>query len=143
MLKLIGLGAAAAVALTPAVIGLAGNPSLSQQVPVQNVQQTHSSSSPTSTATPRPTGTRGREAEPGDDRGTHTAEPGDDRGTHTAEPGDDNNRNRHGSGSGSSGSGSSGSGSSGSGSSGSGGGGHAEPGDIHGGHGADDGPNHH
>lgn len=33
---------------------------------------------------------RGREAEPGDDRGGHGNEPGDDNGGHGEEPGDDN-----------------------------------------------------
>jgi hypothetical protein len=35
-------------------------------------------------------GLRGREAEPGDDRGGHGEEPGDDHGGHGLEPGDDN-----------------------------------------------------
>ena len=35
-------------------------------------------------------GVRGREAEPGDDRGGHGGEPGDDNGGHGDEPGDDN-----------------------------------------------------
>ena len=36
---------------------------------------------------------RGREAEPGDDRGGHGEEPGDDNGGHGKEPGDDNGGN--------------------------------------------------
>jgi hypothetical protein len=81
MIKIIGVAVAGAVALAPAVVGLAGNPSLRQQVPVQNVQQRDDSRSV------QPVRSGGREAEPGDDRGG-AAEPGDDRGG-AAEPGDD------------------------------------------------------
>ena len=85
-------------ALVPAVIGLAGNASFSQSVPLHAPHQaaTHSTSatpSPSASSTPSATADdHGRHAEPGDDRGRH-AEPGDDRGRH-AEPGDDRGRAR-------------------------------------------------
>jgi hypothetical protein len=103
MIKLIGLAAAAAVALAPAVTGLVGNPSLSQQVPVKNGPQSDDSAV-SHRATPK--ATRGREVEPGDDRGGSDSsgtsgtsgtsgpssatsggepEPGDDRGGHGAD----------------------------------------------------------
>ena len=81
MVKMIGLGVAAVVALVPAMTGLVGNPSLSQQVPVQNVRPADHRPH----AVPSPS--RGHEAPPRDDHGRHL-EPGDDRGNH-AEPGDD------------------------------------------------------
>jgi hypothetical protein len=92
-------GTASVLAAAPAVAGLVGNSSFSQQIPVpvpSGAHQVHqvedrlvvNSSSPASSAP-----SRTRHAEPGDDRGgvTRTAEPGDDRGgvTRTAEPGDD------------------------------------------------------
>jgi hypothetical protein len=111
--------AAGALASVPAVLGLAGNPSFSQQVPVRppehaRVLQLHhaqpSAAIPSATAravtitTASPTartGSDGQEAEPGDDRGRDRNRDGDRRG------GDDNGRHyaeddgsRHGEGSG-------------------------------------------
>jgi hypothetical protein len=100
--------AAGAIAAAPAIAGLAGNPSFSQQIPVrvpsqaqlvqaaeQEPSRTPSSSAvPTRSMTPEP-GDRQRTAhpEPGDDRGRGSshAEPGDDRGRGSShpEPGDD------------------------------------------------------
>ena len=79
MKKLLIAAAVVAVAAVPGVIGLAGNASFAQSVPVQV---------PAGAST---IDDHGRHAEPGDDRGRH-AEPGDDRGQR-AEPGDD--RGRH------------------------------------------------
>jgi len=82
-----GVAIAGGVAATPAVAGLAGNPSFSHEIPVP---------APSAAKTPVFTDDHGgitRHAEPGDDRGgaTRHAEPGDDRGgvTRHAEPGDD------------------------------------------------------
>jgi hypothetical protein len=109
------LGAVAVIACgAPAGLGLLGNSSFSQAVPVRTPQQAvHATATtplrviPTSARRAgdgraddhrhhrggevEPGDDRGRHAEPGDDRGRH-AEPGDDRGRH-AEPGDD--RGRH------------------------------------------------
>jgi hypothetical protein len=105
-LILAGVAVAGGVAATPAVAGLAGNPSFSHEipVPVPSTAKTplfaddHSrdgAPAPAS-ATAEPGDDRGGitpHAEPGDDRGGATthAEPGDDRGGATphAEPGDD------------------------------------------------------
>ncbi|MGX7679739.1 hypothetical protein ACSMXN_12690 [Jatrophihabitans sp. DSM 45814] len=103
--------AAAAIAATPAVAGLVGNSSFSQQIPVptpSNAQQVKIVGNQLSVSSRGPApqaskGTRSASAtstdsghpEPGDDRGgaaTRTPEPGDDRGgatTRTPEPGDD------------------------------------------------------
>ena len=118
LLILAAIVATGGIAATPAVAGLAGNPSFSHQIPVPVPSQAqsprfaddHGRDGTVPTASPSPT----RHAEPGDDRGgaTRQAEPGDDRGgdrgsaAASAEPGDD----RGGSGSG-----------------------HAEPGDDRGG----------
>jgi hypothetical protein len=105
-LILAGVALAGGVAATPAVAGLAGNPSFSHEipVPVPSTAKTplfaddHSRDGVTAPAstTAEPGDDRGgvsRPAEPGDDRGgiTPDAEPGDDRGgiTPHAEPGDD------------------------------------------------------
>jgi hypothetical protein len=105
-LILAGVAVAGGVAATPAVAGLAGNPSFSHeiQVRVPSAAKTpvfaddHSRDSATApaSATATPRDDRGgvtRHAEPGDDRGgiTPHAEPGDDNGgiTQHAEPGDD------------------------------------------------------
>jgi len=106
-LILAGVAVAGGVAATPAVAGLAGNPSFSHEipVPVPSAAKTpvfaddHSRDGatvpPSATATRRDDrGGVTRHAEPGDDRGgiTPHAEPGDDNGgiTPHAEPGDDN-----------------------------------------------------
>jgi uncharacterized membrane protein YgcG len=123
----------AAVAL-PAVIGLWGNASFSQAVPVRapaSGQVVAPSPSLTPTPSPSPSSTAGTiDDHGGDVPRDQRVEPGDDRGGSES------------SGSGSSGSGSSGSGSSGSGSSGSGSSGSGSSGDDsaddHGGHGSDD-----
>jgi hypothetical protein len=104
-LILAGVAVAGGVAATPAVAGLAGNPSFSHEisVPVPSAAKTplfaddHSRDGATvpASATAPPGDDRGgvsRHAEPGDDRGTSPeAEPGDDHGglTPHAEPGDD------------------------------------------------------
>ena len=105
-LILAGVAVAGGVAATPAVAGLAGNPSFSHEipVPVPSTAKTplfaddHSrdgTTAPAATATVVPGDDRGGitpHAEPGDDRGGATAhaEPGDDRGTSAeTEPGDD------------------------------------------------------
>jgi hypothetical protein len=105
-LILAGVALAGGVAATPAVAGLAGNPSFSHEipVPVPGAAKTplfaddHSRDGATApaSATAETGDDRGgvsRPAEPGDDRGGATphAEPGDDRGGATthAEPGDD------------------------------------------------------
>ena len=67
MKKLLIAAAVAAAAAVPGVIGLAGNASFAQSVPVQV---------PAGAST---IDDHGRHAEPGDDHGRH-AEPGDDRG---------------------------------------------------------------
>ena len=69
MKKLLIAAAVAAAAAVPGVIGLAGNASFAQSVPVHV---------PAGVST---VDDHGRHAEPGDDRGRH-AEPGDDRGRH-------------------------------------------------------------
>ena len=127
-LILAGVAVAGGVAATPAVAGLAGNPSFSHEipVPVPSAAKTpvfaddHSRDGatvpPSATATRRDDrGGVTRHAEPGDDRGgitphaepgddnggiTPHAEPGDDRGGQTpgAEPGDDNGDRRGGQG---------------------------------------------
>ena len=100
-----GVVVAGGVAATPAVAGLAGNPSFSHEIPipVPSAAKTplfaddHSRDGATaSSATARPTDDHGgitRPVEPGDDRGglTPPAEPGDDHGglNPQAEPGDD------------------------------------------------------
>jgi hypothetical protein len=104
LLILAAIVATGGIAATPAVAGLAGNPSFSHQIPVpvpsaaQSPQfaDDHGRDGAVPAASTSPT----RHAEPGDDRGgtTRHAEPGDDRGgaAASAEPGDD----RGGSGSG-------------------------------------------
>ena len=104
-LILAGVAVAGCVAATPAVAGLAGNPSFSHEipVPVPSAAKTplfaddHSrdgATVPASVTAPRGDD-RGASpaAEPGDDHGgiTPHAEPGDDRGGQTPhpEPGDD------------------------------------------------------
>ena len=101
LLILAAIVATGGIAATPAVAGLAGNPSFSHQIPVPVPSQAqspqfaddHGRDGTVPTASPSPT----RHAEPGDDRGgaTRQAEPGDDRGgdrsgaATSAEPGDD------------------------------------------------------
>jgi len=98
LLILAAIVATGGIAATPAVAGLAGNPSFSHQIPVPVPSQAqspqfaddHGRDGTVPTASPSPT----RHAEPGDDRGGATghAEPGDDRGgsgSGHAEPGDD------------------------------------------------------
>jgi len=98
LLILAAIVATGGIAATPAVAGLAGNPSFSHQIPVPVPSQAqsprfaddHGRDGTVPTASPSPT----RHAEPGDDRGgvTGHAEPGDDRGgsgSGHAEPGDD------------------------------------------------------
>ncbi len=109
-------GAAALAAATPAVLGLVGNPSFSQKLPVHVPSQaqlvafddhgravtTKMPSRPATAVAPVPSS--GRTTEPGDDNGgtrtTRTPEPGDDNGgtrtTRAPEPGDDNGGGRHG-----------------------------------------------
>ena len=89
MKKLLIAAAVAAAAAVPGVIGLAGNASFAQGVPVQ--VPAGASTIDDHGRHAEPGDDRGRHAEPGDDRGRH-AEPGDDRGQR-AEPGDD--RGRH------------------------------------------------
>ncbi len=99
-----GVIVAGGVAATPAVAGLAGNPSFSHEIPVRvpsaaktpRFADDRSRDGATAPATARPTDDHGgltRPAEPGDDRGglTPHAEPGDDHGglNPQAEPGDD------------------------------------------------------
>ena len=104
LLILAAIVATGGIAATPAVAGLAGNPSFSHQIPVPVPSQAqspqfaddHGHDGTVPTASPSPT----RHAEPGDDRGgvTATAEPGDDHGgsgSGHAEPGDDHG-GRHG-----------------------------------------------
>ncbi|HET9968307.1 MAG TPA: hypothetical protein VFQ68_08715 [Streptosporangiaceae bacterium] len=103
LLILAAIVATGGIAATPAVAGLAGNPSFSHQIPVPVPSQAqsprfaddHGRDGTVPAASPSPT----RHAEPGDDRGgaTRHAEPGDDRGGATGhgEPGDDNG-GRHG-----------------------------------------------
>jgi len=104
LLILAAIVATGGIAATPAVAGLAGNPSFSHQIPVpvprsaQSPQfaDDHGRDGAVPTASPSPT----RHAEPGDDRGgsgSGHAEPGDDRGGATGhgEPGDDHG-GRHG-----------------------------------------------
>ena len=92
-LILAGVAVAGGVAATPAVAGLAGNPSFSHEIPVPV---------PSAAKTPVFADDHSRDgatvpasatAEPGDDHGgiTSHAEPGDDHGgvTPHAEPGDD------------------------------------------------------
>ena len=123
-----GVVVAGGVAATPAVAGLAGNPSFSHEIPipVPSAAKTplfaddHSRDGATasSSATVRPTDDHGgitRHVEPGDDRGglNPHAEPGDDHGglaphaeptddhgglTQHAEPGDDHGGSHGGSG---------------------------------------------
>jgi len=127
-LILAGVAVAGGVAATPAVAGLAGNPSFSHEIPVRvpsaaktpvfadDHSRDGATVSASATATPRddrggitPHAEPGDDnggitphAEPGDDRGGQTqhAEPGDDRGGQTpgAEPGDDNGGGRGGKG---------------------------------------------
>jgi hypothetical protein len=82
-----GVAVAGGVAATPAVAGLAGNPSFSHEIPVP---------APSAAKAPLFADDHGGltpHAEPGDDHGgiTPHAEPGDDHGgiTPHAEPGDD------------------------------------------------------
>ena len=100
VLILAGVVVAGGVAATPAVAGLAGNPSFSHEIPVPppSVAKTPQFADDRghSGTTVRPADDHGgqtRHAEPGDDRGGQSAqvEPGDDHGGQTphAEPGDD------------------------------------------------------
>ncbi len=105
LLILAGVVVAGGVAATPAVAGLAGNPSFSHEIavrvpttaktPVFADDHGHHRATTAPAATPADDrGGRSPHAQPGDDRGgagTLTAEPGDDRGgvTPHAEPGDD------------------------------------------------------
>lgn len=105
VLILAGVALAGGVAATPAVAGLAGNPSFSHEipVPVPSTAKTplfaddhfRDGGTVPASATAEPGDDRGpsAEAEPGDDRGgiSPHAEPGDDRGGQAshAEPGDD------------------------------------------------------
>jgi uncharacterized membrane protein YgcG len=108
LLVLVAGAAGACAVAVPLVLGLSGNPSFSQRIPVRVPSAAHLvefddrgrvvdagastpaaaiSTSPRRQA-PRPAPVRSsRHPEPGDDRSTH-AEPGDDRSTH-AEPTDD------------------------------------------------------
>ena len=118
-LVVIGTAAGACAIAVPAALGLAGNPSFSQRIPVRVPSSAHLVTAddhgsdaaeaihrhkgrheatrrhddPTTSATPR-----GTEPEPGDDRGRGTEpEPGDDRGRGTEpEPGDDRGDDRGG-----------------------------------------------
>jgi hypothetical protein len=105
LLILAGALVAGGAAATPAVAGLAGNPSFSHEIAVRvpTTAQTpvfaddhghHPATTPSATTPADDRGGRSPHAEPGDDRGgvTPHLEPGDDRGgasTLTAEPGDD------------------------------------------------------
>jgi hypothetical protein len=90
---------AALLAAVPATMGLVGNTSFAQDIPVRvpsqaSVLDDHGAlRSPTAAELGDDNGGQGTHAEPGDDnggQGTH-AEPGDDRsGTSAIEPGDDN-----------------------------------------------------
>jgi hypothetical protein len=107
LLILAAVVATGGIAATPAVAGLAGNPSFSHQIPVPVPSQAqsprfaddHGRDGAVPAASPSPT----RHAEPGDDHGgaTRPAEPGDDRAgdrasaAASAEPGDDHG-GRHG-----------------------------------------------
>ena len=81
-----GVAVAGAAAATPAVAGLAGNPSFSHEIPVPVpsgakaplLTDDHSRDGATTPASAAAT----RHAEPGDDRGGHGGhnEPGDDHG---------------------------------------------------------------
>jgi hypothetical protein len=121
-----GVVVAGGAAATPAVAGLAGNPSFSHEIPVRvpsaaktpSFVDDHSRDGATAPATARATDDHGgisQHAEPGDDHGGITphiepgddhgglnpqAEPGDDHGglTPHAEPGDDHGGSRGGSG---------------------------------------------
>jgi hypothetical protein len=95
--------AAAAAAVVPAVIGLAGNPSFSHQLPVRVPSQARSGPAVFTDDTlgggsARRAGHRDdrgharRHAEAGDDRNRRAAEPRDDRGRRSPEPGDDRGR---------------------------------------------------
>ncbi len=110
------IGTTALLAAAPASIGLIGNTSFSEDVPVRvpaTATLLDSQGSPTASpshrshprgeAEPaddhggdRPSGTHG-EAEPGDDHGGHgEAESGDDHGGHGGHDGDDSGGDRHG-----------------------------------------------
>ena len=104
LLILAAIVATGGIAATPAVAGLAGNPSFSHQIPVPVPSQAqsprfaddHGRDGTVPAASLSPT----RHAEPGDDRGgaTRHTEPGDDRGgsgSGHAERGDDHG-GRHG-----------------------------------------------
>jgi hypothetical protein len=104
-LILAGVVVAGGVAATPAIAGLAGNPSFSHEIPVPvpsaaktpifaDVQQGDDRGGKTPEAEPSDDrGGKTPEAEPSDDRGdkTREAEPSDDHGSQTpeAEPSDD------------------------------------------------------
>lgn len=85
---LVSAVAAGGIAAAPALAGLRGNPSFSQQIPVPAPSQAKQPSFPADDH-----GGLIRHAEPGDDHGDATPEiePGDDHGdvTPQAEPGDD------------------------------------------------------
>ncbi|HEY7263750.1 MAG TPA: hypothetical protein VH589_19975 [Trebonia sp.] len=89
-----GVAVAGGVAATPAVAGLAGNPSFSHEIPVP---------APSAAKTPEFADDHGgitRHAEPGDDRGgaTQHAEPGDDHGGATVVAGPSDDSGGHGGG---------------------------------------------
>jgi hypothetical protein len=104
LLILAGALVAGGAAATPAVAGLAGNPSFSHEIAVRvpTAAQTpvfaddhghHPAATPSAATPADDRGGRSPHAEPGDDRGGATphAEPGEDRGGATPhlEPGDD------------------------------------------------------
>ena len=102
----IASAAAACAAAVPAVLGLSGNPSFSQHIPVPVPSKAHlvqfdDSGQAVGDITSSTSSLRyddrssGREQEPGDDRGGSSGEPGDDHGgdrtpaSSSREPGDD------------------------------------------------------
>ena len=98
-MKLIAIiGTTALLAAAPASIGLIGNTSFSEDVPVRvpaTATLLDSQGSPTASPSHR-SHPRG-EAEPGDDHGGHgEAESGDDHGRHGGHGGDDSGGDRHG-----------------------------------------------
>jgi len=92
LLILAAVVATGGIAATPAVAGLAGNPSFSHQIPVpvpSKAQQPqfaddHGHDGATASGASGATASPTAHPEPGDDRGGATphAEPGDDRGGH-------------------------------------------------------------
>lgn len=116
VLIIAGVAVAGGLAATPAVAGLAGNPSFSHEIPVpapsaaktpvfaddHSRDNGRDDGTAPASATAEPGDDRGAsaEAEPADDHGgiTPHAEPGDDRGgaTSAPEPGDDRGGHRGG-----------------------------------------------